>query len=98
MLGLFDQNKYTLTLNSIFYDFKIELSMPLFNDLSSPGDDGYLRIKVNFSNSVEDILILSQIPGTSIYEGHLQDDYEVPVLLIDTPLTNKRLVRIDYLI
>ena len=82
----------------MFYDFKIDESMPLFNDSSSPGDDGYLRIKVTFSNSVEDILILSQVPGTSIYEGHLQDDYEVPVLLIDTSLAKKRLVRINYLI
>ena len=72
--------------------------MPLFNDLSSPGDDGYFRIKVTFSDSVEDILILSQVPGTSIYEGHLQDEYEVPVLLIDNPWIKKRLVRIDYLI
>ena len=72
--------------------------MPLFSDLSSSGGNGQLRMKVTFSNSVEDILILSQVPGTSIYEGHLQHDYEVPVLLIDTPLAKRRLVRIDYLI
>ena len=54
--------------------------------------NGDLSIKVIFSNSEEDILILTQVPGTSIYEGHLQDDYDVPVVLIDIPLTKKRLV------
>ena len=83
-------------MNDISYNFKIAESMPLFNDLSSPGDNGELRIKVTFANSVEDILILSQVPGTTIYEGYLQKDHESPVLLIDTPVTKKRLVVIYY--
>lgn len=83
-------------MNAIFNGFKIDEFMPRFNALSSAGDKGELRIKVTFANSVEDILILSQIPGTSIYEGYLQKDHEAPVLLIDTPVTKKRLVRIDY--
>ena len=58
--------------------------------------NGDLSIKVIFSNSEEDILILTQVPGTSIYEGHLQDDYEVPVVLIDIPMTKKRLVSSIY--
>ena len=66
--------------------------MPSFKELPSSKMNGDLSIKVIFSNSEEDILILTQVPGTSIYEGHLQDDYDVPVVLIDIPLTKKRLV------
>ena len=72
--------------------FDVDDSMPTFKDLPSPRDKGDIRIQVAFSNFVEDILILTQVPGTSIFEGHLQDDYEVPVVLIDTPSTKKRLV------
>ena len=70
--------------------------MPTFKELPSSNFNGDLAIKVIFANFEEDILVLSQVPGTSIYEGHLQDDYEVPVVLIDTPLTRKRLVSSIY--
>jgi len=76
-------------------DLEFDESMPSFKELPSLKMNGDLHIKVVFSNSEEDILILTQVPGTSIYEGHLQDDYEVPVVLIDIPLTKKRLIALN---
>ena len=45
-------------------------------------------------NSEKDMLVLAQVPGTSIYEGYLRNEVDVPVVLIDVPSTNKRVVSI----
>ena len=50
-------------------------------------------IKVTFPNGVVDNLLLTRdSPTSSIYEGTLEGDEEVTVVLIDTPSTGKRLV------
>ena len=54
---------------------------------------GKLCFGVVFPNSVEDMMILTQVVGTSIYEGTLRDDSDVSVVLIDVPFNNKRMVR-----
>ena len=46
-------------------------------------------------NSEKDMLVLAQVPGTSIYEGYLRNEVDVPVVLIDVPSTNKRVVSIS---
>ena len=66
--------------------------MPAFEDSTCPQDNGDLCVSVKFSNSIEDLMILTQVPNTSIYEGYLREDNDVSVLLIDTPLTHKRMV------
>ena len=73
----------------------LEKSMPIFEDSKCQNGeiDGELCVKVEFPNSVKDLLILEQIPGTHIYEGHLRDDSEVNAVLIDVPATKKRMVK-----
>ena len=66
--------------------------MPKFKESACPEDNGDVCITVMFPNSVEDLLILTQVPRTSIFEGYLQEDNQVPVVMIDTPLTKKRMV------
>ena len=66
--------------------------MPIFEDATCPDNTGDLCIAVFFPNSVEDMVILSQVSGTSIYEGYLLDDNEVPVVMIDIPLNKDRMV------
>ena len=46
-------------------------------------------------NSEKDMLVLAQVPGTSIYEGYLRNEVDVPVVLIDVPSTNKRVVSVS---
>ena len=75
----------------------IDNSHPVFEDTPCPDDTplGKFCVGVVFPNSVEDIMILNQIAGTSIYEGTLRDDSEVSVVLIDVPFNNKRMVRLN---
>ena len=73
----------------------VDNPMPAFEDSTCPQDNGDLCVSVKFSNSIEDLMILTKEPGTSIYEGYLRNDNEVSVLLIDTPLTQKRMVIIN---
>ena len=73
-------------------------SMPIFDDSTCPQDNGDLCVSVKFSNSIEDLMILTQVSGTHIYEGYLRDDNDVFAVLIDTPLTNKRVVIINPLL
>ena len=53
-----------------------------------------LCVEVVMPNSEKDMLVLAQVPGTSIYEGYLRNEVDVPVVLIDVPSTNKRVVRV----
>ena len=49
-------------------------------------------IKVSFSNGLVDILILTKIGATPIFEGFLQEDTDVRAVMIDTPSEKTRLV------
>ena len=49
-------------------------------------------IKVSFSNGLVDILILTKIGTTPIFEGFLQEDTDVRAVMIDTPSEKTRLV------
>ena len=68
--------------------------MPTFEDSICPKSYSYnyFCIGVAFPNSAKDMLILTKVPGTSIFEGFLQEDDEVSVVMIDTPATKKRMV------
>ena len=54
-----------------------------------------LCVEVVMPNSEKDMLVLAQVPGTSIYEGYLRNEVDVPVVLINVPSTNKRVVSIS---
>ena len=60
--------------------------------------DDHFCIEVTFPNSAKDVLILTKVPGTSIFEGVLQEDDEVSVVMIDTPATKKRMVIINMVV
>ena len=66
--------------------------MPKFEESPCIDDAGDICIKVSFPNEVMDILILTQMPKTSIYEGFLQGDKEVGVVMIDAPSAKTRMV------
>ena len=71
--------------------------MPHFEDSTCPENypDSHFCIVVTFPNSAKDMLILTIVPGTSIFEGFLEEDDEVSVVMIDTPATKKRMVIMD---
>ena len=71
--------------------------MPIFEDSTCPENypDSNFCIAVTFPNLAKDLLILSKVPGTSIFEGFLQKDDEVSVVMIDTPATKKRMVTMN---
>ena len=48
-------------------------------------------IKVTFPNGIVDFMFLKSI-GSSIYEGNLEGDKDVGVVMIDDPEIKKRLV------
>ena len=51
-------------------------------------------IKVSFSNGDHDILMMNRASKTSsIYEGVLKGDMNIPAVVIDIPTQNKRFVR-----
>ena len=68
--------------------------MPSFEEQPcSIYDEFDLCIEVTFANGVVDRLLLTRdSPTSSIYEGSLEGDEYVGVVLIDTPTTGKRLV------
>ena len=49
-------------------------------------------ITVSFPNGLVDILILTKIGATPIFEGFLQEDTDVRAVMIDTPSEKTRLV------
>ena len=83
--------------------------MPVFQDAACP-ENGKLPkdlpedfpenldlcVEVLMPNSEKDMLVLSQVLGTSIYEGYLRNEVNVPVVLIDVPLTKKRVVSFSF--
>ena len=75
--------------------------MPAFKDTPCPEEEDLpgdlpknpdLCVEVLLPNLDKDMLILSLVPGTSIYEGYLRNEIDVPVILIDVPSTKKRMV------
>ena len=82
--------------------------MPVFQDAACPEnaklpkdrpedfpENPDLCVEVVMPNSEKDMLVLAQVPGTSIYEGYLGNELDVPVVLIDVPSTNKRVVSVS---
>ena len=49
-------------------------------------------IKVSFPNSLVDVLILTKMGETHIFEGFLQEDTDVRAVMINTPSEKTRLV------
>ena len=99
------QQKLTRT-NKRF--FSTDPSMPVFQNAACPENaklpkdcpedfpqNPDLCVEVLMPNSEKDMLVLAQVPGTSIYEGYLRNEVDVPVVLIDVPSTNKRVVSIS---
>ena len=66
--------------------------MPTFEQKSCPTTiKADVCIKVNFSNGQTDLMNL-KTSGFSIYEGNLEGDKDVGVVMIDSPEDQKRLV------
>jgi len=79
-------------------------SMPAFKDTPCPEDEDLagdlpknpdLCVEVLLPNLDKDMLVLSLIPGTSIYEGYLRNEKDVSVILIDVPSTKKRMINFN---
>ena len=68
--------------------------MPSFEDSPCQGKiQADMCIKVFFSNGGHDTLAMSRVPETSsIYQGFLQGDSDIPAVLIDIPINKKRFV------
>jgi len=86
----------------------ISPSNPVFQDAACPEnaklpkdrpedfpENPDLCVEVVMPNSEKDMLVLAQVPGTSIYEGYLRNEVDVPVVLIDVPSTNKRVINFN---
>merc|ERR1712029_1273030 len=57
---------------------------------------GTLCINVTFPNGLWDVLVLTRMEeGSSIYEGYLQEDVDVSVVMIDAPATKSRLINFN---
>jgi len=79
-------------------------SMPAFKDTPCPEDEDLagdlpknpdLCVEVLLPNLGKDMLVLSLIHGTSIYEGYLRNEKDVPVILIDVPSTKRRVINFN---
>ena len=83
--------------------------MPVFQDRACPEnaklpkdrpedfpENPDLCVEVSMPNSEKDMLVLSQVQGTFIYEGYLRNEVNVPVVLIDVQLTKKRVVSLSF--
>ena len=68
--------------------------MPSFEESTCQGQtQADMCIAVSFSNGAHDTLVLNKASeASSIYEGFLQGDRDVPVVVIDIPMHNKRFV------
>ena len=100
----FDESSLGLTKDF----FSTDPSMPVFQDAACPEnaklpkdrpedfpENPDLCVEVLMPNSEKDMLVLARVPGTSIYEGYLGNELDVPVVLIDVPSTNKRVVSVS---
>ena len=84
---------HPINLNKTFSN-NLGNTIPTFEDSTCPENypDNHFCIAVTFPNSAKDMLILTKVPGTSIFEGFLKEDDDVSVVMIDTPATKKRMV------
>jgi len=76
--------------------------MPTFEEMTCPHDlpdveEGpELCIKVSFHNGNEDVMVLSKMDGsTTMFDGFLQQDEDVSIILIDSPQTHHRLINFN---
>ena len=64
-------------------------------DLPASNDPADMCIKVSFPNGNNDVMILTRMhESPTMYDGFLQQDEDVSVIVIDTPHTHHRLVSI----
>ena len=70
-------------------------NMPSFEEITCQEKaKADMCIKVSFSNGDHDILMMNRASKTSsIYEGILKGDMNIPAVVIDIPMHNKRFVR-----
>ena len=71
--------------------------MPTFEETDCPSEFSAadMCIKVSFSNGNDDVMILTRMQEEStMYDGYLQQDEDVSIIVIDTPQTHHRLVNI----
>ena len=68
--------------------------MPSFKETACQGKTvADMCIRVSFSNGAHDILVLNRASeASSIYEGFLQGARDIPAVVIDIPMHNKRFV------
>ena len=82
----------------LYIDYIIGLyfldTMPSFKESTCQGKtQADMCIAVSFSNGARDTLVLNRASeASSIYEGFLQGDRDVPVVVINIPMHNKRFV------
>ena len=69
-------------------------TMPSFKETTCQGQtQADMCIAVSFTNGAHDTLVLNKASeASSIYEGFLQGARDVPVVVIDIPIHNKRFV------
>ena len=91
---------YRHTLFFVIYDINYIIglyfldTMPSFKESTCQDKtQADICITVSFSNGAHDTLVLNRASeASSIYEGFLQGDRDVPVVVIDIPMHNKRFV------
>ena len=91
---------YRNSLYLVIYDINFIIclyfldTMPSFEESTCQGQtQADMCIAVSFSNGAHDTLVLNKASeASSIYEGFLQGDRDVPVVVIDIPMHNKRFV------
>ena len=74
--------------------------MPTFEETDCPSDFSAadMCIKVYFPNGNDDVMILTRMHEEStMYDGFLQQDEDVSIIVIDTPQTHHRLVYMQFI-
>ena len=72
--------------------------MPSFQDITCPNnlpesvEVADRCTEVSFPDGTKDVIILARVGNSSIYDGVLQQDEDVSVLVIDTAQTHHRTV------
>ena len=79
---------------SYIIDLQFSDTMPSFKETACQGKTvADMCIAVSFSNGAHDTLVLNRASeASSIYEGFLQGARDIPAVVIDIPMHNKRFV------
>ena len=96
----FRQYMYRNSLYLVIYDINFIIclyfldTMPSFEESTCQGQtQADMCIAVSFSNGAHDTLVLNRASeASSIYEGFLQGARDIPAVVIDIPMHNKRFV------